>query len=432
MLDMQQLFALAVFTACVLTMQSVASQTCAENIDIQRLMNFFDETSRVNFMNSTSVLTFRPTQSLQGFGNLMVGAYGMILLAHAKGAVPLVAHSMVASMFDHPLSHEGLTFQKLLEEPDGTISLPSVTASGPDAIRDSGPGDVSYVNVLGTGDALKRGAARDMYADILNMSTTDPRLYDVMSTTAAQWMLSNPSPRFQRLYDDFKAEKQSQCSSGHFDVAIQLRTWKDWKNYYSIYVKNKECIVNCISSILLDAIHNIPKKTDGGGDGGGDGSSPPCVFFTSDSEADAADVINILKQRLAASSSPDSNVIRVAEFIASAPPIQTKAEFEHSDSYKPKSSNENHFKWRSDFVLRTSRDSFNIHDLSKRTDLLDWMLLGDIDVGIYTVGWVNNPSFFLFFQIKNSTSCMSSLSYACIVLPNIILFYFLINFYYST
>ena len=377
MLQMQ-LFVVTVVTVCFLRIQTVLSQTCSdESIDIPRLLNYFDEKSRANFVTSTSVLTFRPSQSLQGFGNLMVGTYGMILLANANAAVPLVAHSMVASMFNHPLFEEGLSFQKLLEDPDGTISLPSVAASGPETITESGAGEVSYINVLGTGDALKRGAARNLYADLLNMSTHDPRLYDVMSSTAAQWMLSNPSRRFQRLYDDFKAEKLSQCSSGHFDVAIQLRTWKDWINYYSYYEKNKACIVDCIGSVLLDVIRTIQAKS------GSDTDSPPCVFFTSDSDADAAEVIDILKRRLAALS-PDP--VLAVEFVVSAPPTQTQAEIEHSSSYRPKSTNENHFMWRSDFVLRTSRDSFNIHDLSKRTDLLDWMLLGDVDVAVYSGG----------------------------------------------
>ena len=94
MLQMQ-LFVVTVVTVCFLRIQTVLSQTCSdESIDIPRLLNYFDEKSRANFVTSTSVLTFRPSQSLQGFGNLMVGTYGMILLANANAAVPLVAHSM--------------------------------------------------------------------------------------------------------------------------------------------------------------------------------------------------------------------------------------------------------------------------------------------------------------------------------------------------
>jgi hypothetical protein len=279
---------------------------------------------------------------------------------------------MVASMFNHPLSHEGLSFQKLLEQPDGSISLPSVAESGPESMRESGPDKKAYINVLGTGDSLKRGAVRDMYADMLNMSTTDPRLYDVMSSTAAQWMLSNPSPRFKRIYQDFKTDKLSQCSSGHFDFGIQIRSWVDWVSYYSFFEKNKPCIIDCIESVIVNFIETKISSSD---------EHRPCIFLTSDSGPDAADIIDKLKQRFQALT-PALSV----DFVVSALPQLIKGEIEDRAAYQTKirSVNDKPFSWRSDFVLRSTRNEFNINDLMKRTDLLDWMLLGDVDAAIYT------------------------------------------------
>ena len=350
--------------ACA-TVQWVSSQTCSDNIDIKQLQEYLDNTSRMNYNNSTSILTFRPSQSLQGFGNLMVGAYGMILISQAQAAVPLLAHAMVASMFDHPLSEEGLYFQRLLEDPDGTITLPDVVDSGPENIR-NGAGKVSFVNVLGTGDNLKKKPMKELYGGLLNMSSTDPRLYDVMSSTAAQWMLSKPSHRFQQIYNTFKTQKLAECSSGHFDFGIQIRTWKDWTSYYSFFEKNIDCVVECISFIMEEKIRRKGFEVD----------NPPCVFITSDSKSDSESIIKKLTLRLD-ETFPSLNT----EFVTSTTPLQTHAEIEHSNSYKRKTENDKPFSWRSDFVLRTSRQNFNIKDLSKRTDLLDWMLFGEVDLG---------------------------------------------------
>lgn len=347
-------------------------QTCmSDEIDTKPLFLFFNDTARKNFKESTSVLTYRPSQSLQGFGNLIIGTFGMMLLAHVKGDIPLVAHAMVAAMFNHPLSNEGLTFQKILEDPDGTISLPSVSDSGPETFRENGPNKKTYINVLGTGDSLKRDPVRQFYADLLNMSTSDPRLYDVMSSAAAQWMLNNPSRRFQSIYEEFKAEKESQCTSGHFDFGIQLRSWVDWLSYYDAFKKNKPCIVDCIESVIVNVVTSAAREND----------VPPCVFFTADSGEDANDIINSLKRKF----SVRSPAVEV-EFVVSARPTLIKGEIDDREAYKLHGENDKPFAWRSDFVLRSTRDSFNINDLSKRTDLLDWMLFGDVDTGIYSGG----------------------------------------------
>jgi hypothetical protein len=199
--------------------------------------------------------------------------------------------------------------------------------------------------------------------NLLEMDETDPRFYNVASSTAAQWMLSNPSPLFNQYYHEYKQSVLKQCqyrddgiaTASNLDVAVQLCTWCDYGYFWNQYEATKEDILQCLEGFFLFI---KPLRGDKDND-----KNKRCVFFTSDDDNETKYITDRLKASLWKAGMD-------IDFVTSNRSIQLAR----------------HFSWHTRDGNNDFKDAFDACDLQYRINLLIWMLLGDADHVIYTVG----------------------------------------------
>jgi hypothetical protein len=184
------------------------------------------------------------------------------------------------------------------------------------------------------------------------MDETDPRFYNVASSTAAQWMLSNPSPLFNQYYHEYKQSVLKQCqyrndgiaTASNLDMAVQLCTWCDYGYFWNQYEATKEDILQCLEGFFLSI---KPLRGDKDND-----KNKRCVFFTSDDDNETKYITDRLKASLWKAGMD-------IDFVTSNRSIQLAR----------------HFSWHTRDGNNDFKDAFDACDLQYRITLLDWMLL---------------------------------------------------------
>jgi len=111
-----------------------------------------------------------------------MGAFSMILIGFVDARIPLLTNCVIASMFQHP--DPSLYFLKppyegancSFHQDDLSIFAPISSSSGNYPIN----------NQAAVAEAMKESTNREIYANLLELPESDPRLYDIASSTAAQ------------------------------------------------------------------------------------------------------------------------------------------------------------------------------------------------------------------------------------------------------
>lgn len=363
-----------------------------KDVDTAQLYNALFKLSYA-YRSSNYVVRFREFQdTFGGFGNLMLGAIGIVTLAIPSARIPEINHCMLSEMYFHP--DKRLQFSSNTDRGDGMKllgsshqninTLKSEKLNAPYAVY----GDTD-VNIYTTAaDTIAHHAFYQQYLPDVPLS--DPRLYDIISSTIAQWTLSNPSPALRKSYSSFKSNVLAGCPSGQLDLAVQLRTWQDVPERRDYFESHQSCTYQCILSRIkkVKKVHAGMQYLKNAVDPAGRIQVPRggqrivknsiCVFITTDNATATMKVINDLQKlvsRHVDSTEKNSNNTVYLEG------RRGKVVFVHSLNHISSDA-----QWHSVTAIRKSRQKFDPSELSKHTELLDWVLIGDARQAVYSRG----------------------------------------------
>lgn len=387
-----------------------------DNSDIDTT-ELFNALSTLSYRHRSSeyVVHFREYQdSFGGFGNLILGAIGIVTLATCTGRVAEINHCMLAEMYSHP--DRRLHFANTMDRGDGTrtlLELPLVGNRNPQQLAALNKNAYlerknAYVNIYTTAaDTLAHASFFLPY--LPGMSPSDPRLYDVISSTVAEWMFSAPTPALQAAYVPYLNHIRAQCGrgtavSGGVDVelAVQLRTWQDVPERRDYFETHRQCTYDCLLQRVLHARQQVYQTMSSGdrtrlrGLFQANGGSRPaattnmCVFVTTDNATVTKEVTRELTRMLRVVQADTAREVseHIAKFDSSTPGLDDiilmnaiDITFVHSLEMVAASA-----QWHSVNTIRKGRVKFDPADLSRHVELLDWIMMGDAAEAVYSRG----------------------------------------------
>lgn len=182
------------------------------------------------------------------------------------------------------------------------------------------------------------------YASMLSkIDERDLRLYDVVSSAMAKWMLSRPTKIFQTLVDERKKDVLAQCGTDGIQFGIQIRTWRDDEyGHGQMYEVVFDDIISCINSWLGSGVRAMNSR------------SKYCVYITSDDPEETKHLVNKLR-----------DVDDRLTFVTAVPPSD--------DS------------WHTEESFKVNKTNFDPQHLLKHNELIDWYIFGEADASIYSL-----------------------------------------------
>jgi hypothetical protein len=331
------------------------TETADQQIENQ-LMEFFDRTAveQVNPDSSINkLISLRTSGNLQaGFGNIMVGVIAVIMESFVSERFPIINNCIILNMFQHP--NPSLSF--LSNNDDRGAGDESKCAFDERQLEKYTPipnniTNKKQVNNQAVVQDMRKDGVMKKYASMLeSIDEGDPRLYDMVSSAAARWMMQRLTPLFQSLVDKEKKRVLSQCENAtKIDFAIQIRTWRDFPDLLKrpMYTEIRDEIEDCIRGRLANMLHKSDRAMTS--------ETKACVYITSDDP---------MEMKSMADRMFDTND-RV-NFVISHRPASDDA-------------------WHSADSFAKHKSEFDPKLLAKHEELIDWMIFGEAEEAIYTL-----------------------------------------------
>ena len=311
-----------------------------------QLMQYFDKISAAQASPKISptineLISLRLGGHQAGFGNILIGVFAVFMEAFVSDKFPILNNCIILSMYEHPnpqlsfLNHGGKTGEKCQFNEQQL----SKYSPNPDKKHKG-----KQVNNQAVVSDMKSDGVLKKYSNMLQLEETDMRLYDIVSSTMAKWIMQRPTPLFQRLVNERKKQVMSQCNTDGIHFGIQIRTWRDFdyghgQYYEAVYADIVDCIKNWLNKQLKDS--NLRSRA--------------CLYITSDDPVET--------KRLVAS------LTDVNDRLTFATAVPTSQDT-----------------WHTDESFKAGKSNFDPQNLNNHEELIDWYIFGEANAAIYTLG----------------------------------------------